>query len=97
MEMFVYLKVGLSFVLVFVGAKMMLVDIYKVPIGASLGVIGGVLGLSILASWAFPPKGKHLPLSPNPQDAPHCDVVQPDGAGERPVQKSVPASDRDHL
>jgi tellurite resistance protein TerC len=53
MEMFVYLKVGLSFVLCFVGAKMMLVDIYKVPIGASLGVIGGVLALSILASWLF--------------------------------------------
>lgn len=51
MEMFVYLKVGLSIVLCFVGVKMMLVDIYKIPIGVSLGVIGGVLLLSILASW----------------------------------------------
>ena len=50
MELFVYLKVGLSFVLVFVGVKMLLVDIYKIPIGASLGVIGGILLLSILAS-----------------------------------------------
>ena len=50
MEMFVYLKVGLSFVLVFVGVKMMLVDVYKIPIGASLGVIGGILLLSVLAS-----------------------------------------------
>ena len=33
MDMFAYLKVGLSVVLCFVGAKMMLVDIYKVPIG----------------------------------------------------------------
>jgi tellurite resistance protein TerC len=33
MEMFVYLKVGLSFVLCFVGAKMLIVDIYKIPIG----------------------------------------------------------------
>jgi len=56
MEMFTYLKVGLSAVLCFVGAKMMLVDIYKIPIGASLSVIGGVLLLSILASWAFQPK-----------------------------------------
>jgi TerC family integral membrane protein len=56
MEMFVYLKVGLSVVLCFVGAKMMLVDIYKIPIGASLGVIGGVLVLSILASWIFQPQ-----------------------------------------
>ena len=50
MEMFVYLKVGLSVVLVFVGVKMMLVDVYKIPIGASLGVIGGILLLSVLAS-----------------------------------------------
>jgi len=53
MEMFTYLKVGLSVVLCFVGVKMMLVDIYKIPIGASLLVIGGVLLLSILASWVF--------------------------------------------
>ena len=52
MEMFVYLKVGLSFVLVFVGVKMTLVDIYKIPIGVSLGVIGGILLLSVLASLA---------------------------------------------
>ena len=51
MDMFVYLKIGLSFVLCFVGTKMLLVDIYKIPIGASLGVIGGVLLISILASW----------------------------------------------
>ncbi|HEX5023077.1 MAG TPA: TerC family protein [Candidatus Binatia bacterium] len=56
MEMFVYLKVGLSFVLCFVGAKMMLVDIYKIPIGASLAVIGGVLLLSIAASWLIQPQ-----------------------------------------
>jgi TerC family integral membrane protein len=56
MEMFVYLKVGLSFVLCFVGAKMMLVDIYKIPIGASLAVIAGVLLLSVLASWWIQPK-----------------------------------------
>ncbi|HVO91203.1 MAG TPA: TerC family protein [Terriglobales bacterium] len=51
MEMFVYLKVGLSFVLCFVGAKMLFVDVYKIPIGLSLSIIGGVLLLSILASW----------------------------------------------
>ena len=56
MEMFTYLKVGLSIVLCFVGAKMMLVDIYKIPIGVSLSVIGGVLLLSILASWVLQPE-----------------------------------------
>ena len=51
MQMFVYLKFGLSLVLCFVGAKMLLSDIYKIPIGASLAVIGTVLLLSIVASW----------------------------------------------
>ena len=50
MEMFVYLKVGLSFVLCFVGAKMLIVDLYKIPIGASLGVVGGILILSVVVS-----------------------------------------------
>ena len=52
---FVYLKVGLSFVLVFVGAKMLLVDVYKIPIGASLGIIAAILGVSVLASLLRPP------------------------------------------
>jgi tellurite resistance protein TerC len=47
---FVYLKPGLAVILVFVGAKMLLTDIYKIPIGVSLGVIAGILGLSVAAS-----------------------------------------------
>jgi tellurite resistance protein TerC len=70
MELFIYLKVGLSVVLCFVGAKMMLVDIYKIPIGASLAVIGGVLLFSILASWAFQPKKKAGVQSHKPGGAP---------------------------
>jgi len=54
MDMFRYLKVGLSFVLCFVGVKMMLVDFYKIPIGVSLGVVGGILAISILASLVKP-------------------------------------------
>ncbi len=51
---FVYLKVGLSVVLVFVGAKMLLMGVYKLPIVASLGVILGILATSILASLLKP-------------------------------------------
>jgi len=47
---FVYLKVGLSFVLVFVGAKMLLMDIFPIPMAVSLGVIGGILATSVVAS-----------------------------------------------
>jgi tellurite resistance protein TerC len=49
-EKFSYLKVGLSAVLVFVGAKMALVDVVKVPPALSLGVISLLLGGSIVAS-----------------------------------------------
>ena len=47
---FVYLKYGLAMVLVFVGIKMLLVDIYKIPVGASLGFISVVLTASVVAS-----------------------------------------------
>jgi tellurite resistance protein TerC len=50
MQMFHYLKVGLSLVLVFVGIKMVAMEFYKIPIGFSLAVIGGILALSIVAS-----------------------------------------------
>jgi len=59
MEMFTYLKVGLSFVLCFVGVKMILVDIYKIPITVSLGIIGGLLALSVLASLILKPREAH--------------------------------------
>jgi tellurite resistance protein TerC len=62
MEMFVYLKVGLSFVLCFVGTKMLLVDFYKIPIGVSLGVVAGILILSVIASLFVQRKAKGSPL-----------------------------------
>ena len=56
MEMFSYLKLGISFVLAFVGVKMLLTDIYPIPIHFSLGVIVGVLAVSIAASLTIPKK-----------------------------------------
>lgn len=53
---FHYLKTGLAFVLAFVGVKMMIVDIYKVPIGLSLSVIALLIGGAILASLLWPAK-----------------------------------------
>jgi TerC family integral membrane protein len=51
MGMFVYLKVGVSFILAFVGVKMLLTHTqFKIPIHFSLGVIFGVLMVSVLAS-----------------------------------------------
>jgi tellurite resistance protein TerC len=59
---FVYLKMGLSFVLIFVGAKMLLMDVYKVPIGVSLGVIASILAISIIASLVKPPSTTQRPV-----------------------------------
>jgi tellurite resistance protein TerC len=50
MHRFVYLKVGLAAVLVFVGVKMLLLDVYKVPITVSLGVIAALITVSVVAS-----------------------------------------------
>ena len=50
MHRFVYLKYGLAGILVFVGAKMLLSDIYKVPIWISLAVISVLVGVSVVAS-----------------------------------------------
>jgi len=52
-DKFRYLKVGLAVVLVFVGLKMALIDVFKVPPFVSLSFIAAVLTASILASlWA---------------------------------------------
>ncbi|MFO0592483.1 MAG: TerC family protein [Polyangiaceae bacterium] len=47
---FHYLKTGLAFILVFVGGKMVLTDLYKFPVLASLGVIAAILATSVVAS-----------------------------------------------
>jgi integral membrane protein, TerC family len=49
-DKFYYLKLGLSAVLAFVGTKMVIVDIYKIPVGLSLGVIASILAISVGAS-----------------------------------------------
>jgi tellurite resistance protein TerC len=61
MEMFRYLKLGLSFVLCFVGAKMLLVDFYKIPSDLSLGAVAGILAISVLASVLTQPRRAGMP------------------------------------
>jgi tellurite resistance protein TerC len=61
MEKFHYLQVGLGLVLAFVGVKMLIVDVYKVPVGLSLGVIATLLAGSMLASLLRPPVEPPLP------------------------------------
>ena len=49
-QKFGYLKLGLALVLVFIGVKMAMVDIFKIPVGVSLAVVGLLIGGAILAS-----------------------------------------------
>jgi TerC family integral membrane protein len=53
-RLFHYLHYGLSAILVFVGAKMLLADVYKLPVGVALGVIAGILLIAVIASLMRP-------------------------------------------
>lgn len=61
-ERFRLLKYGLAVILLFIGVKMLLMDVYKIPIGIALGVVGLILAVSVVASLlvtrdAGPPAG----------------------------------------
>ncbi len=64
MPLFHYLNYGLAAILAFVGAKMMLVKFYKIPIGISLGVVAVVLLISVLASLRWPRPQAPVTLPP---------------------------------
>ena len=50
MRLFHYLHFGLSSILVFIGIKMLLADIYKIPIFIALSVVAGILIISVVVS-----------------------------------------------
>ena len=51
-ERFSMLKYGLSVILVFIGVKMLIVDFYHIPVAISLGVVGGILVLTlVINAW----------------------------------------------
>jgi tellurite resistance protein TerC len=49
-DRFSLLKYGLAIVLMFIGVKMLLLDIYKIPVGFSLAVVAVIIGASVWAS-----------------------------------------------
>ena len=53
-DRFHLLPYGLAIVLMFIGAKMLLIDIYKIPILASLGVVAAVLTVTVILSLLRP-------------------------------------------
>jgi tellurite resistance protein TerC len=50
------LNYGLAAVLLFIGTKMLIVDVWKIPIGIALGVVALLIGASMLASLRIPPR-----------------------------------------
>ena len=61
------LNYGLAVVLVFIGVKMSLIDIYKIPVGVSLGVVISILAVTMLLSLRRPPSNEGLPRPPASQ------------------------------
>lgn len=99
MDKFRYLKVGLGIVLAFVGVKMLLAHTpYKIDTLVSLGVVAGVLALSVIVSLfrsapaVLPPAGKvsqpnPLPPVPEPRtQSPGTGL--PGGGSDDPVEVS---------
>lgn len=64
MSLCISLHYGLSAILVFVGIKMLLADICKIPIGIALGVIAGLLTISVIACMFRPRKEEIAPVNP---------------------------------
>lgn len=54
MDKFRYLHHGIAVVLVLIGAKMLAEDYYPISTGDTLGLVGGVLAISVLVSVAIP-------------------------------------------
>ena len=59
---FVYLRVGLALILVYIGIKMLIMDIYHIPSVVSLGVVLSLLLASVVASllWGEPEEPPHI-------------------------------------
>jgi tellurite resistance protein TerC len=79
MDKFYYLKLGLSAVLTFVGIKMVLVDVYKIPVALSLGVIATILTVAVVASLQ---RSRRMPpAAPVATDAPFKGAQLPSSEG----------------
>ncbi|MBK8177925.1 MAG: TerC family protein [Planctomycetes bacterium] len=83
-----YLQHGLSAILVFIGGKMLAASHYHIPIPVSLGVVGGVLLVSIVASVVrarmLASPTTHEPPLELPGQHPRPD------AGEKPPAREAP-------
>jgi tellurite resistance protein TerC len=59
------LKPSLAAVLAFVGAKMLLADVYEIPIGTSLAVVAALIAVGVLGSLLFPRRAPAAAAAPS--------------------------------
>ncbi|EEH3522991.1 TerC family protein [Salmonella enterica] len=60
-ERFSMLKYGLAVILVFIGIKMLIVDFYHIPIAISLGIVFGILTITlVINAWVNHQRDKKL-------------------------------------
>ena len=64
-DRFSLLKYGLALVLMFIGAKMLLIDLFKIPVLLSLGVVAAIIAASIVLSLRKSARERAAPLLPD--------------------------------
>jgi len=77
-DRFVYLPLGLAAILIFIGIKMLIEDLFHIPVAVSLGVILLALGLAVVLSLRKPP-----PSGPSPPE--HLDGTPPGDRDKQPA------------
>ena len=60
-DRFSLLKYGLAIVLMFIGVKMLLIDLFKIPIAVSLGIVAAIIGTSIVLSLRKDARQRSIP------------------------------------
>ena len=58
-DRFHLLPYGLAVILGFIGAKMLLIDVFHIPVPVSLGVVAAILAMTMVLSVKLPPRGSH--------------------------------------
>ncbi len=58
-DRFHLLPYGLAVILGFIGAKMLLIDVFHIPVPVSLGVVAAILAVTMVLSLKLPPRDSH--------------------------------------
>ncbi len=74
-DRFTYLSTGISIVLMFIGAKMLTIDFYNMPIGMSLAIVAVILAASVIISLL------RSPQKPGGSSKPEDPLIPSDSAG----------------